>query len=202
LVTGQRLVGNNKVKSRSVGAILVKVREGESIARTEEDISVLLRERHRLESFQDDDFMIRNLAEVSEARDAGARTLELLLAIVASISLAVGGVGVMNIMLVSVTERTREIGLRRAMGARRRDVMQQFLLESIGLTVSGGVIGVNVGLAAAYIASQLVGWHISIEPQAIIIAVLCSAIVGLLSGWYPAMRASRLDPIEALRSFG
>jgi putative ABC transport system permease protein len=194
-----RVIGRNMAKARSVGAIYVKVRDGESLALAESDVKALLRQRHRLQPHQDDDFNVRNLAEIAATREASARTLALLLAAVAGVSLAVGGIGIMNIMLVSVTERTREIGLRLAVGARQRDVMRQFLFEATGLAVIGGAVGIAIGMGAAFATAQWAGWPLLIEPRAVVLAVVFSGLVGVFFGWYPAMRASKLDPIEALR---
>jgi putative ABC transport system permease protein len=195
----QRVLGRNLANARAVGSIYVKVREGESISATEEEIKVLLRQRHRIQPGVEDDFSIRNLADIAATREASARTLELLLAAVAGVSLMVGGIGIMNIMLVSVTERTREIGLRLAVGARQWDILRQFLLESAGLAVIGGAIGVAIGIGVAYVISKAAGWPLLVEPGAVLLAVLFSGLVGIFFGWYPALRASRLDPIEALR---
>jgi putative ABC transport system permease protein len=200
LITGRtRIIGRNLAKGRSVGAIYVKVRDGESLSMAENDVKALLRQRHRLQPGQDDDFSVRNLAEIAATREASARTLALLLAAVAGVSLAVGGIGIMNIMLVSVTERTREIGLRLAVGARQRDILRQFLFEATGLAVIGGAVGVAFGMAAAYATARWAGWPLLIEPRSVVLAVAFSGLVGVFFGWYPAMRASRLDPIEALR---
>lgn len=196
----QRLVGVNRANARSVGVIHVKIRQGESMAQAEDDIRQLLRQRHRLQPGQEDDFQIRNLTEIANTAAGAATTLSLLLAAVAAISLAVGGIGIMNIMLVSVTERTREIGLRLAVGARRRDVMRQFLIEATSLAAIGGVIGIIVGLGAAFAVSARFGWPLLVEPQSILGAVLFSGLVGVFFGWYPAKRASLLDPITALRT--
>ncbi len=196
----QRLVGVNRANARSVAVIHVKIREGESMAQAEDDMRQLLRQRHRLQPGQEDDFNIRNLTEIANTAAGAATTLSLLLAAVAAISLAVGGIGIMNIMLVSVTERTREIGLRLAVGARRRDVMRQFLIEATALAAIGGVIGIMAGLGAAFGVSSRFGWPLLVEPQSILGAVLFSGLVGVFFGWYPAKRASRLDPITALRT--
>src|SRR6516162_7410543 len=149
LNTGRRVLGSNQVKSRPVAAILVKVREGASMMQTGEDVELLLRQRHQLLPLQENDFTFRNLSAVAEAKEAGARTLSNLLLSVALVSLITGGIGILNIMLVSVTERTREIGIRMAIGARRRDILLQFLFEAVVLSVLGGVAGVILGLAAA-----------------------------------------------------
>lgn len=195
----QRVLGRNQANARAVGSIYVKVRDGESLTVAEEDVKALLRQRHRMQPGQDDDFSIRNLADIAATREASARTLALLLAAVAGVSLAVGGIGIMNIMLVSVTERTREIGLRLAVGARQRDILRQFLFEATGLAAIGGAVGVMLGVGAAYIISNAAGWPLLIQPESIVLAVAFSGLVGVFFGWYPALRASRLDPIEALR---
>jgi len=200
LVAGRRVLGHNQVKSRAVAAILVKMREGLSMNKTEEDIRSLLRQRHQLQPLQDDDFTIKNLSEVTSAQEAGARTLSILLASVALVSLATGGVGILNIMLVSVTERTREIGIRLAIGARRKQILWQFLLEAVGLSIFGGVAGVVVGFVAALIISQMAHWTLIVEPWSVPLAVASSVLVGVFFGSYPALRASMLDPVEAIRS--
>ena len=195
----QRVLGRNQANARAVGSIYVKVRDGESLSGAEEDVKALLRQRHRMQPGQEDDFSIRNLADIAATREASARTLALLLAAVAGVSLAVGGIGIMNIMLVSVTERTREIGLRLAVGARQKDILRQFLFEATGLAAIGGAVGVLIGVAAAYLISNAAGWPLLIQPESILLAVAFSGLVGVFFGWYPALRASRLDPIEALR---
>lgn len=195
----QRVLGRNQANARAVGSIYVKIRDGENMTAAEDEIKSLLRQRHRIQPGADDDFSIRNLADIAATREASARTLALLLAAVAGVSLAVGGIGIMNIMLVSVTERTREIGLRLAIGARQWDILRQFLFEATGLSAIGGAIGVLLGVGAAYLISNAAGWPLLIEPMSIVIAVLFSGLVGVFFGWYPALRASRLDPIEALR---
>jgi putative ABC transport system permease protein len=195
----QRVLGRNLANARAVSSIYVKVREGESMSAAEEEVKVLLRQRHRIQPGAEDDFSIRNLADIAATREASARTLALLLAAVAGVSLAVGGIGIMIIMLVSVTERTREIGLRLAIGARQWDILRQFLFEAAGLSAIGGAIGVLLGVGAAYLISNAAGWPLLIEPMAILIGVVFSGLVGIFFGWYPALRASRLDPIEALR---
>jgi putative ABC transport system permease protein len=195
----QRVTGQNLANSRSVHGMYLKVRQGESFAAAEEDVKALLRQRHRLQPAQDDDFTVRNLADIAATQEASARTLAVLLAAVAGISLAVGGIGIMNIMLVSVTERTREIGLRLAVGARQRDILRQFLFEAAGLSLIGGGVGVMAGIAVAYAIADIAQWPLLIEPRSVVLAVLFSGAVGMFFGWYPALLASRLDPIEALR---
>ena len=200
LEAGRRVLGHNQVKSRAVAAILVKVREGLDMRQAEEDVRSLLRQRHQLQALQDDDFTVKNLSEVTSAKEEGARTLSILLASVALVSLATGGIGILNIMLVSVSERTREIGIRLAVGARRKEILWQFLLEAVGLSMLGGVAGVIVGFVAALIISHVAGWSLIIEPWSVTVALASSVLVGVFFGSYPALHASMLDPIEAIRS--
>ncbi len=181
------------------GSILVSAASNDSTARAESQIEGLLRERHRLQQGQDDDFNVRNLAEMANARQESTKTLTLLLASIAAVSLLVGGIGIMNIMLVSVTERTREIGVRMAVGAKPRHILAQFLVEALTLSLMGGVIGVALGLLAAQRLSVSFGWPTLVRPDIIAISVGFSAAVGIIFGLYPARKASRLDPIEALR---
>ncbi|HEX6005164.1 MAG TPA: ABC transporter permease [Burkholderiales bacterium] len=195
-----RVLGGNLAKLRSVGSISIKVREGANMAEVESEIRSLLRQRHRLlQRGQDDDFTLRNLSEVLSAREESSRIMTLLLAAVASVSLLVGGIGIMNIMLVSVTERTREIGLRMAVGARARDILTQFLVEAITLALIGGLLGVLFGLGGCYAISELAGWRIELRPESVALAVTFAAAIGIFFGFYPARKASRLLPIEALR---
>jgi putative ABC transport system permease protein len=195
----QRVFGVNRANARAVGSILVRVRDGEDATDAEAEIRALLRQRHRLTAAQEDDFNIRNLADVAATRDASSRTLSLLLAAIATVSLFVGGIGIMNIMLVSVTERTREIGLRLAVGARPRDVLAQFLIEAVTLAAIGGLAGALLGIAAAEAISGLAGWPTIVEPATVAMAIGVSAVVGVVFGFYPARRAAKLDPIAALR---
>jgi len=195
----RRVLGTSRANARSVGSILVKVRDGEDMQEAESLIRDTLRQRHRLLSNQEDDFWIRNLTEIAETKDASSKTLALLLAAVAAVSLVVGGIGIMNIMLVSVTERTREIGLRMAVGARARDILAQFLIEATTLSSIGGAVGVALGVGAAIGIARLAGWPTLIQPGVVVLAVGFSALVGVFFGYYPARRASQLDPIEALR---
>lgn len=195
----RRVIGVTPANARSVQTILVRVRDGEDMTQAEEDVRDLLRQRHRLLEGQEDDFWIRNLAEVIETVDQSARLLSLLLASIAGVSLVVGGIGIMNIMMVSVTERTREIGLRLAVGARRRDILGQFLIEATTLAIAGGAMGIVVGTIAAMAIAAYAGWPVLIQFDAIALAVGVSAMVGIFFGFYPARRAARLDPIEALR---
>ena len=189
----------NLAKQRSVGTIWVKVPEGNDMKAAEEQVRGLLRQRHRLQPGQDDDFSLRNLEEVAAAQEASSRVLALLLAAVASVSLVVGGIGIMNIMLVSVTERTREIGLRRAVGARTRDILGQFLVEAVTLSLIGGLAGILLGVGAAYAIAQFAGWRIVLSPDAVILAVAFAFAIGVFFGFYPARKAAYLNPVEALR---
>jgi putative ABC transport system permease protein len=196
----QRVIGSSRAKTRSVGSIMVKVRDGEEMAEAENEIKSLLRQRHRLREGDDDDFTLRNLTDILSTVEASARVLSIGLAAVAGVSLLVGGIGIMNIMLVSVTERTREIGVRMAVGARPRDVMGQFLIEATTLALIGGLAGIVIGTLGAIGVSRSVGWPLYVDSNAIVLAVVVSGVIGILSGFYPAWRASRLDPVEALRS--
>ncbi|WP_457089777.1 ABC transporter permease [Microvirga sp. P5_D2] len=195
----RRVIGRNYAKDGSVGSIFVKFANEEDIEPGIETMNQLLRQRHRITGEQEDDFSIRNLTEIANTASASANTLSMLLAAVAAVSLLVGGIGIMNIMLVSVTERTREIGLRLAVGARPRDILSQFLIEATTLSTIGGAIGIALGAGTAYAVAQLAGWPSLVSTNAIIIAVGFSALVGIFFGFYPAQRAAKLDPIEALR---
>ena len=165
----------------------------------QEEITALLRDRHRIRPGQDDDFMVRNLADVAQLADQSSRVMTMLLASIAGVSLIVGGIGIMNIMLVSVTERTREIGVRMAIGATEEDVQRQFLIEAVVLSLMGGAAGIFFGVGSSLIISKLLGWAVLVSPLAIVAAVIFSAGVGVFFGFYPARKAARLDPIEALR---
>ncbi|HKH95618.1 MAG TPA: ABC transporter permease [Beijerinckiaceae bacterium] len=195
----RRVIGRNYAKDRSVGSIFIKFDTEEDIAPGIEQVTALLRQRHRVGGEQEDDFAIRNLTEIAQTASASANTLSMLLAAVAAVSLLVGGIGIMNIMLVSVTERTREIGLRLAVGARPRDILGQFLIEATTLATIGGAIGVALGVGTAQAIASAAGWPALVSPNAILIAVVFSALVGIFFGFYPAQRAAQLDPIEALR---
>jgi putative ABC transport system permease protein len=195
-----RVVGSaSAAKQRSVGTIWVKVADGVDASNVEGQVRALLRQRHRLQPGADDDFSLRNLAEVMAAQEASSRVLALLLAAVASVSLLVGGIGIMNIMLVSVTERTREIGLRMAVGARTRDILGQFLVEAVTLSLIGGLIGVALGVGAAIAIANFAGWRIVLSSQAVGLAVAFAFVIGVFFGFYPARKAARLNPVEALR---
>ena len=190
-----RLFGIVQGKLRRVNSIWIKVGPGEDMKQAEDGIRALLRQRHRLQPGQEDDFTIRNLTEVMQAQEAASRAMTALLAAIAGVSLLVGGIGIMNIMLVSVTERTREIGLRMAVGARGNDILSQFLVEAVTLASIGGAIGV----VAAQLVGQSAGWRIEIDTRAIVMAFGFAAMVGIFFGYYPARKASRLEPIDALR---
>jgi putative ABC transport system permease protein len=196
---GRVLGSATQAKQRAVGTIWVKAAEGYDTKSVEEQVRALLRQRHRLQPGTEDDFSLRNLQEVMSAQEASSRVLALLLAAVASVSLLVGGIGIMNIMLVSVTERTREIGLRMALGARTRDILGQFLVEAVTLSLIGGLVGVGVGLAASLAVGSFLGWQVLLSPAAIGLAVAFAFVIGVFFGFYPARKAARLNPVEALR---
>ena len=195
----KKVLGVSQANARSVGSILVKVTAPDRMAEAEALIRDLLRERHRLQPHEEDDFAIRNLSEILASQEAASRVLSLLLAAVAAVSLVVGGIGIMNIMLVSVTERTREIGLRRAIGARRRDILNQFLIEAVFVSLAGGLIGIAVGIIGSYAIGYVFQWSVLVSWAAVLPAFLFAAAVGVFFGYYPARKASRLKPIEALR---
>jgi putative ABC transport system permease protein len=181
------------------GVLMVSATTAAGTARAQKQVSDLLRDRHHLLPGTDDDFSIRNLAEMASASEQGTQTLTTLLASVAAVSLLVGGIGIMNIMLVSVTERTREIGLRMAVGAKPRNILAQFLVEALALSVAGGLIGIALGLGTANWMARQFGWPMLVRPDIVVIAVGFSAVVGVGFGLYPARKASLLDPIDALR---
>ena len=194
-----RVQGGAGSKTKRVGSISVKVTEGKSMKDAENNIKDLLRQRFKVQPGGDDPFSVRNLTEILQAQEASSRVMTLLLAAVAGISLVIGGIGIMNIMLVSVTERTREIGLRMAVGARGRDILAQFLVEAVTLSLIGGALGVAMGAVATWAVGQFAGWQVSMSANSIVLAVGFSAFVGVFFGFYPARRASRLLPIQALR---
>jgi putative ABC transport system permease protein len=179
--------------------IMVSAASREASYAAQKQIISLLRDRHHIRLGADDDFFVRNLADMADVADEAGRVMTLLLASIASVSLIVGGIGVMNIMLVSVTERTREIGLRMAIGATEGSVQQQFLIEAVVLSLIGGTMGIFFGLTASYVITQTLGWPVLVSPVVIVIAVLFSMAVGVFFGFYPARKAAQLDPIEALR---
>jgi putative ABC transport system permease protein len=195
LTTAQeRIIGITYLHNISVQAI-----DGEAINQVQDDITELLRTRHRLPVNVPDNFTVRNLAAVMATAAETTGTITLLLGNIAAISLLVGGIGIMNIMLVSVTERTREIGIRKALGATYRTILLQFLIEAVVIGVTGGMLGIGLGMGAAYVISMLAGWNTVISITAIVLAFGFSVMIGLVFGIYPARKAALMDPIEALR---
>ena len=194
-----RILGRGTGKLRTVGTVFIKVRDGENMTEAEAQIRELLRQRHRIQQDREDDFTLRNLSEVLSAREESSKIMGLLLAAVASVSLLVGGIGIMNIMLVSVTERTREIGLRMAVGARGHDILTQFLVEAITLALIGGLLGIALGIGGSLAIGEFAGWPIELGIQPVALAVGFAAAIGIFFGFYPARKASQLLPIEALR---
>jgi len=182
-----------------VRTIAIQARGPEVMEEVEEQITDLLRQRHRIQPNQENDFSVRNLTEVMSSAEQSAKVMSLLLGAIASISLIVGGIGIMNIMLVSVTERTREIGIRIAVGAKGRDILLQFLIESLVLSLVGGMLGIGIGMAGTLILSSFTQWPVLFSITAILLAFLFSGSVGVFFGFYPARKASLLNPIEALR---
>jgi putative ABC transport system permease protein len=189
-----RLFGVDHVQS-----IYIQVRSAEEMTQAQTAVTALLRTRHRVAAGAESDFTVRSQADLLQTLTGVAQTMTILLGGVAAVSLLVGGIGIMNIMLVSVTERTREIGIRMAVGARRRDVLLQFLVESVTLGVAGGLIGIGMGIGGSKLVTQIAGWATLISPQAVVLAFTFSVGVGVFFGLYPARRAALLDPIEALR---
>jgi putative ABC transport system permease protein len=180
-------------------SIMVSATSKDVSSVVQDQITSLLRDRHRIHAGEDDDFNVRNLADIADFADQQAKVMTLLLASIAGVSLIVGGIGIMNIMLVSVTERTREIGIRMAIGAEEGDVQKQFLIEAVVLSLLGGLVGVVAGIGMALLITQTLHWPVSISGVAIVGAMLFSTLVGIFFGFYPAKRAAKLDPIEALR---
>jgi putative ABC transport system permease protein len=195
-VIGTRSAANGD----AVDTIMMQAKSSATIQAAQDEAEALLRQRHHLTASEDDDFSIRNLQELFAAQEASSSIMAMMLAAVASVSLVVGGIGIMNIMLISVRERTREIGLRQAIGAKTRDILSQFLVEAIALSVAGGFAGVVLGISVSALISRLAGWATSVGPGAVALAVFFSALVGIGFGYYPARKAAFLDPIEALRS--
>ncbi|HET7340194.1 MAG TPA: ABC transporter permease [Methylomirabilota bacterium] len=195
----KKVLGKSNTNPRAVASISIKIRADEDMDEAQTQIRELLRQRHRLQGYQDDDFWLRNLSEVLQTQEESSKVMTYLLAAIASVSLLVGGIGIMNIMLVSVTERTREIGLRMAVGARGRDILGQFLIEAVTLSLIGGVVGIAAGLGGAGALSYFAEWRTLVAPEAIALAFGFAAAVGVFFGFYPARKAARLDPIEALR---
>ena len=179
--------------------IMVSAKSRQASYAAQQQIEVLLRDRHHIRQGQDDDFFVRNLADMADLAAQASKVMTALLASIASVSLLVGGIGIMNIMLVSVTERTREIGIRMAIGATESDVQRQFLIEAVVLSLIGGTIGILFGIGSSFVISSTVGWPVLVSMGAIITAAVFATAIGVFFGFYPAQKAARLDPIEALR---
>jgi putative ABC transport system permease protein len=195
----KKIMGSGRQNNmQMVAQIMVQAREG-ATKQAVTDIESLLRQRHRLQATQDNDFAVQNLEEVYKAQETSAEVMSILLASIASVSLIVGGIGIMNIMLVSVTERTKEIGLRQAVGAKTKDILAQFLVEAVTLSLLGGSIGIVLGVAASVLISYFAEWSTLVSVGSVLLAFMFSALVGVFFGYYPARKAAFLDPIEALR---
>jgi putative ABC transport system permease protein len=194
----KKVIGSSQANAAAVGMIMVQARDGMT-QDAQDQMTMLLRQRHHIQPNQDDDFTIRNMEEVFKAQETSARVMSVLLAAIASVSLIVGGIGIMNIMLVSVTERTREIGLRLAVGAKTKDILSQFLVEAMTLSVVGGAAGIAIGVTTSILISYFADWSTLLSPGSILLGFLFSAVVGVSFGYYPARKAAFMDPIEALR---
>jgi putative ABC transport system permease protein len=186
-------------KTTKIDMFMASATSRNTVDSAQAEIEALIRQRHRLQPGQDSDFMIRSQQEIAQTADQTSRQMSALLAAIASISLLVGGIGIMNIMLVSVTERTREIGIRMAIGAKGRDILLQFLIEAVTLSIAGGAIGIALGIGTSRFLAWKQQWPIVLAPMAVLLAFGFSAAIGIFFGFYPAQKASRLDPIEALR---
>ncbi len=187
------------IGSDHFGIIILSAASKDKIPQAQREVTDILRLRHRLQDWQDDDFTIRTQSDIASAATSTSKVMTILLASIASVSLLVGGIGIMNIMLVSVTERTKEIGLRMSLGARRKDILTQFLIESIMLSIIGGAVGIGLGMVASGTIAKFAGWPVLVSAYSVLMAFLFSAAVGMFFGFYPARKASRLSPIEALR---
>jgi len=196
----RKVIGIKSANSDAVDSIIMAAKSGNQIQPAQDEAKGLLRQRHRLGQSEDDDFSIRNMEEVFAAQEASSHIMPIMLAAVASVSLVVGGIGIMNIMLVSVRERTREIGQRQAVGAKTQDILTQFLVEAVALSIAGGCAGIILGVSASLVISRLANWNTVVSFGSVVIAVFFSAVVGISFGYYPARKAAYLDPIEALRS--
>jgi putative ABC transport system permease protein len=190
----KQLQGRSRIDMMMVSAV-----SGDQVSEAQTEITALLRQRHRIQPGQDNDFQIRTQEEIASTASQTSKTLSYLLIGVAAVSLLVGGIGIMNIMLVSVTERTREIGIRLAIGAKGRHVLLQFLLEAISLSAAGGLIGIALGVLASNLVSKMAGWATTVSTGSVVLAFGFAAAIGVFFGFYPARKASRLDPIDALR---
>jgi putative ABC transport system permease protein len=195
----KKVLGSSQARANSVGQVIVQAQGPQVMQTAIQQMTSVLRQRHHLGPNQDDDFTIRNLEEVFRAQETSSQVMSILLAAIASVSLIVGGIGIMNIMLVSVTERTREIGLRQAVGAKTKDILTQFLVEAVTLSLLGGVIGIVLGVLASKLISYFAQWSTLISVGSILLAFVFSALVGISFGFYPARKAAYLDPIDALR---
>jgi putative ABC transport system permease protein len=199
VVAPYETVRKKLIGTTSVGGILASAHTNDEVALAQDEITGLLRQRHRITKPSDDDFIIRTQTEMLQQAEDQSRTMSYLLWSIAGVSLLVGGIGIMNIMLVSVTERTREIGVRMAIGAKGKDIRAQFLVEAVVLAIAGGTLGIFIGLGIQKAVARFAGWPVAVQPQAIALAFVFSALVGIAFGFYPALKASQLDPIEALR---
>jgi len=195
----RRTMGRSRVNPDAVHFIVAKVFQSSAVSGAANDIAQVLRQRHRLTARQPNDFQVHNMLQVTETREAAYRQFTVLVSLLATVSLVVGGIGVMNIMLVSVTERTREIGIRLAIGARRRDIRYQFLIEASTICSLGGLAGLAAGYGAAKFLTGIVGWPTLLRWDLVLLALICSTAVGLVFGYFPAARAARLDPAAAVR---
>jgi putative ABC transport system permease protein len=195
----KRVLAASQASAGAVGTVMVQATASSTIQAAQAQVRALLRQRHHLQAAQEDDFTIRNLEEVFAAQESSARVMALLLAVIASVSLVVGGIGIMNIMLVSVTERTHEIGLRQAVGASTGDILLQFLVEAVAISLVGGILGIGVGVVTSLIISRVAQWSTVLSTGSIVLAFAFSGLVGVFFGYYPARKAAFLDPIEALR---
>jgi putative ABC transport system permease protein len=196
----RKVIGIKSANADAVDSITMQAKGSERIDAAQEEVKTLLRQRHHLAPSEEDDFSIRNMQEIFAAQAESSRVMSIMLAAVASVSLIVGGIGIMNIMLVSVRERTREIGLRQAVGAKTHDILTQFLIEAVTLSIAGGCVGVVLGIGASALISVLANWNTAVSLGAVLLAVFFSALVEISFGYYPARKAAYLDPIEALRS--
>ncbi|MBW7887494.1 MAG: FtsX-like permease family protein, partial [Bacteroidetes bacterium] len=182
-----------------LGIILASAVSTDAMNDAQNQITELLRARHKLQPWDDNDFTVRSQTEIANAAQATTQVLTVLLASIASISLIVGGIGIMNIMLVSVTERTREIGIRMSVGARGKDILSQFLVEAVVLSVFGGIVGISIGIVASKLITKIAEWNTVVSVESVVIAFIFSAAVGIFFGFYPARKAANLNPIDALR---
>jgi putative ABC transport system permease protein len=183
----------------TVHIIMIKARSAQELDEAQDEVTRLLRQRHHILENQDDDFSVKNLTQIMEIMETATRIMTILLGAIAGISLLVGGIGIMNIMLVSVTERTREIGIRMAVGAKIMDIRLQFIIEAMTLTMIGGAIGIFLGIVIAQIISHFSGWPVIVSVSSVFLGFGFSALVGIFFGFYPAYKASLLNPIDALR---